>query len=148
MSYPIKDPSSIFESIFQTVSNGATLTESVRQTDVSLAWVKRKIQHDPDLQRAYQIAVVERAGALADEIVALSDSKPPPELQGAELSAWVGQLKLRLWARTWIASKLAPKQWGDRLDVSVKAERISITAALQAAEARVRDERLRISSTG
>jgi hypothetical protein len=39
----------------------------------------------------------------------------------------------------WRASKLAPKVYGDRLDVSVTDTRISITGALQAAQARLVD---------
>jgi len=39
----------------------------------------------------------------------------------------------------WRASKLAPKVYGDRLDVSVTDNRISITGALQAAQSRLVD---------
>jgi hypothetical protein len=39
----------------------------------------------------------------------------------------------------WRASKLAPKVYGDRLDVSVTDSRISITGALQAAQSRLVD---------
>ena len=151
------DPQTVWPQVLEAISNGASLTEAMRQPNMpSLAWAKRKLQHDPDLQRAYQAAIVERAQTLADQIVQLSDSQPPPNLEGAALSAWVQQLKLRLWARTWVAAKLAPRQWGERLDVSVTETRISITAALKAAETRLidlapepraRDERLPIFST-
>ena len=147
----------VWPQVLEAISNGASLTEAMRQPNMpSLAWAKRQLQHDPDLQRAYQAAIVERAQALADQIVQLSDSQPPPNLEGAALSAWVQQLKLRLWARTWVAAKLAPRQWGERLDVSVTETRISITAALKAAETRLidlppepraRDNRLTLSST-
>jgi hypothetical protein len=141
MSAPtIYNPAAVWPVIFEAISNGASLTEAMRQPNMpSLAWAKRQLQHDPDLQRAYQAAIVERAQALADQIVQLSDSQPPPGLEGAALSAWVQQLKLRLWARTWVAAKLAPRQWGERLDVSVTETRISITAALKAAESRLID---------
>jgi hypothetical protein len=39
----------------------------------------------------------------------------------------------------WRASKLAPKVYGDRLDVSVSDARISITGALAAAQSRLVD---------
>ena len=153
---PTYAPAAVWPVIFEAISNGASLTEAMRQSNMpSLAWAKRQLQHDPDLQRAYQAAIVERAQALADQIVALSDEKAPPNLEGASLSAWVQQLKLRLWARTWVAAKLAPRQWGERLDVSVTETRISITAALKAAESRLidlppepraRDDRLQLPS--
>ena len=130
----------VWPQVLEAISNGASLTEAMRQPNMpSLAWAKRQLQRDSDLQRAYQASIVERAQALADQIVQLSDSQPPPDLEGAALSAWVQQLKLRLWARTWVAAKLAPRQWGERLDVSVTETRISITAALKAAESRLID---------
>jgi hypothetical protein len=39
----------------------------------------------------------------------------------------------------WRASKLAPKVYGDRLDVQVSDTRISISGALQAAQSRLVD---------
>jgi len=48
-------------------------------------------------------------------------------------------LKLKLWARTWVMSKLKPRTFGDRLDVSVTHTQISITEALKQAEARLID---------
>jgi hypothetical protein len=51
----------------------------------------------------------------------------------------VQQLKLKLWARTWLMSKLKPRTFGDRLDVSVSHTQISITEALKQAEKRLID---------
>ena len=40
-------------------------------------------------------------------------------------------------ARQWIAARVAREQWGDRVDIAVD-QRVSITAALEAADARAR----------
>jgi hypothetical protein len=49
----------------------------------------------------------------------------------------VQQLKLRIYARECTASKLRPRVYGDRLDVSVQHTQISVLAALEMAEQRV-----------
>ena len=44
---------------------------------------------------------------------------------------------MRVDARKWIASKFKPRMYGDRLDVSVTDERISVLTALNQAKTRV-----------
>lgn len=52
-------------------------------------------------------------------------------------SAWVQQKRMQVDARKWIASKLKPRTYGDRIDMTVRDERISVIDALEAAKARV-----------
>jgi len=52
-------------------------------------------------------------------------------------SAWVQQKRVQVDARKWVASKLKPKVYGDRLDVSVTDTRISVLDALKEAKQRV-----------
>jgi PhoPQ-activated pathogenicity-related protein len=96
------------------------------------------VRSDPDLAERYRAAQELRADALADEIVALADEPMPAGLQGTEASAWVQQMRLRVDARKWTASRLFPRQWGDRVEVGVDVvAQISISSALEAANARV-----------
>ena len=46
-------------------------------------------------------------------------------------------MRVQVDVRKWVASKLAPRTYGDKLDVSVTNETISVRAALEAANARV-----------
>lgn len=55
-------------------------------------------------------------------------------------AAWVQQMRLRVDVRKWAASKLKPKTYGERLDLSVIQEPISIIGALEAAQQRVFDD--------
>jgi hypothetical protein len=55
----------------------------------------------------------------------------------------VAQLKLRVHARQWVASKLAHRRYGERLDLSVQQEPISITRALAMSEQRVIEDNLK-----
>jgi hypothetical protein len=64
---------------------------------------------------------------------------PPPDLDPQLINAWVNRQRLRIDARKWTAAKLRPKQWGDKIDVSVTHTQISITSALKEAEDRLKD---------
>jgi hypothetical protein len=52
-------------------------------------------------------------------------------------SAWVQQKRMQVDARKWVASKLKPKTYGDRIDVAVTDNRISVMDALKEAKQRV-----------
>jgi hypothetical protein len=100
--------------------------------------LRRALQTDPELEAQYREACEIRADHLADELVAVASEEIPPELRGADASAWVQRQRLRVDVLRWTASKLRPRAWGDAVAVAVEVtQQISITAALAAAEQRV-----------
>lgn len=134
------DYQKVWEYILDQIANGRTLTSIVAEPDMpSYAWCTLQLRNDPPLKERYEQAVDSRVEFMASEFVDLADSQMPEGLDGAAQSAWVQQLKLKLWARTWIISKLKPRKYGDRLDVSVTNTHISITDALKQAETRLID---------
>ena len=62
----------------------------------------------------YARARVERADLLAEEILEIADTPCTNQVE-------VAQQRNRLDTRKWLASKLAPKKYGDRLQVDSKA---------------------------
>jgi hypothetical protein len=100
-------------------------------------WAKDQLRRNPELRARYQEAVEDRADRLAEELLELADSPIPQGLDGPGKSAWVQKLRLQVDTRKWIACKLKPRQYGERLDLEVKHTSISITAALAEAERRV-----------
>lgn len=135
------DSAEVWSRLLPLIATGASLPAALRQLPEprpSLWWCKMAVRNDPDLAERYRAAQELRADALADEIVALADEPMPAGLQGTEASAWVQLMRLRVDARKWTASRLFPRQWGDRVEVGVDvAARISVTAALEAANRRV-----------
>ena len=64
-----------------------------------------------------------QAEFLADEIIEIADDTSKDTLisdEGNEYanSEWINRSRLRVDARKWKASKLAPKKYGDKLDIS------------------------------
>lgn len=103
----------------------------------SLASVRKRIANDLEFQARYEKALQDRADKLAEEILEISDSAPPEGLEPAAMSAWVADKRLRVDARKWVAAKLQPKRYGDRIDVAVTDTRISVMDALTQAKQRV-----------
>lgn len=114
----------------------------------SYTTAKRHLRQDADLRDQYRSACQDRADRLAEEILTLADQPMPDHLEGKERGAWVQQQRLRVDTRKWLAAKLYPKMYGERLDVNTTETRISITAALAEAEKRVMDGRLFDQSVG
>jgi hypothetical protein len=133
------DPAEVWPQVLAHIASGDALSTALQRMDPapSYSWAKTQLRNNPDLQAAYRAAIEDRADSLADDIIALADSEPPAHLEGPALSAWVQQLKLRVHAREWTASKLRPRVYGQQIDVSVQQTQISILAALELAEKRV-----------
>ena len=138
---PLIDPAEVWPQVLGYIASGDALSTALLRLDPSpsYTWAKVQLREDVKLQTAYRAAIEDRADTLADDIIALADSEPPAHLEGAALSAWVQQLKLRVHAREWTASKLRPRVYGQQIDVSVQHTQISILAALEMAEKRVID---------
>ena len=133
------DPAEVWPQVLSYIASGDALATALKRLDPapSYTWAKIHLRTNPDLQAAYRAAIEDRADALADDIITLADSEPPSHLEGAALSAWVQQLRLRVHAREWTAAKLRPRVYGEKIDVSVQHTQISVLAALERAEQRV-----------
>lgn len=138
----IYDPKIIWPTILEAIANGAALSTAIKRANPapSYAWAKLQLRNNHELKAAYQQAVEDRADRLAEELMELADSPMPEGLDGPSKSAWVQQMRLRVDVRKWAASKLKPKTYGERLDLSVAHQPISILAALEAAKRRVLDD--------
>jgi hypothetical protein len=141
MGRPVKWPPDhpVWYEIVHKVSAGKSLS-TLLSSDKSLPdWVTfyRMLDTSPELRKAYEKAVQDRADRMVDEILELADEEMPEGLEGSSASAWVQRKRMQVDARKWVASKFKPKMYGDRLDVSVTDERISVLGALNAAKTRV-----------
>jgi len=140
MSALIKfDPPKVWPQVLEAIASGDSLTTALTRVNPSpsYAWAKLQLRNNHELRAAYQIAVEDRADRLAEQLLELADTPIPEGLDGPSKSAWVQHLRVRLDARKWVTSKLKPKTYGERLDVSVSHDQISITKALYEANKRV-----------
>ena len=135
------DPQALWPVILGDIANGASLSAAIQRLNPSPSywWAKDWLRRDPELKARYIEAVEDRADRLAEELIELADQPIPTGLDGPGMSAWVQKLRVQVDVRKWAASKLKPKAYGERLDVTVAPTQISITAALEEANRRVLD---------
>lgn len=127
----------------EDISQGKSLSTALKGEGMpSYPLVMAMIKKDVTFRAMYEKAIEDRADRLAEEILELADEAIPAHLDGPSKSAWVNQKRIQVDARKWVAAKLKPKVYGDRIDVSVTDTRISVSDALKEAKLRVlTDER-------
>ena len=125
------------------ISEGRSLSTALKSDGMpSYYTAMMMLRNNLDFRAMYEKAIESRADRLAEEILELADESMPAHLEGAMASAWVQQKRLQVDTRKWVAAKLKPKVYGDRIDVSVTDTRISVSDALKDAKMRVlTDER-------
>jgi cyanate lyase len=121
------------------VSDGLSLRKCCLQVGLDPARFLRAVDADQSLSKQYARARQALLDKMADEILELADAPIPVLDNGGTDNGLVRHRQLQVDTRKWFLSKLAPKVYGDRLDVSVTDTRISITGALAAAQARLVD---------
>ena len=121
------------------VSDGLSLRKASARHQISAQTFLRAVAASPALAEQYDRARATMIERLADEVMELADAPVAKLDNGATDPGLVRHRQLQVDTRKWFLSKLAPKIYGDRLDVSVSDTRISISGALQAAQARLVD---------
>lgn len=121
------------------VEDGLSLRKASARHQISAQTFLRAVAASPALAEQYDRARATMIERLADEVMELADAPVAKLDNGATDPGMVRQRQLQVDTRKWFLSKLAPKIYGDRLDVSVSDTRISISGALAAAQARLID---------
>jgi hypothetical protein len=127
-----------WQTICEQMSLGKSLSTAIKAEGMpSYHAVMLMVKNNPEFRAMYEKAIENRADRLAEEILELADQEMPDGLEGPMASAWVQQKRMQVDARKWVASKLKPKVYGDRIDVAVTDNRISVMDALKEAKQRV-----------
>lgn len=108
----------VFDEICERISDGESLRKICSADDMpNKANVFRWLAKDETLRDQYARAREVQADALFDECLAIADTFDKAELENPQ---HIGRAKLRIDTRKWMAGKLRPKAYGDKLDVDAK----------------------------
>lgn len=128
MARPTDYNQEIADRICEAISEGQSLRAICAADDMPCkASVFRWLTLHPEFSDQYARAREEQAEAMADEIVAIADEEATTvknhdggltEVTFDNVA--VARNRLRIDARKWVASKLKPKKYGDKLDVDTK----------------------------
>jgi hypothetical protein len=127
MGRPTKYSDELAAIILTRIAEGESLNKITKEDGMpSHATVYLWLLQKPDFSESYVRAREDQAETLADEIVAIADA-PPAEItddKGVTRtdSGWVTWQRNRVDARKWVAAKLKPKKYGDRLTHAGDAE--------------------------
>jgi hypothetical protein len=96
----------------ELIANGMPWSKACAELNLvpSTAWRWRGSH--PEFRDAYNDATTRRAHLLADDLIDIADGATENDVQVA---------KLRVDTRKWLASKLLPKNYGDKVAVDVEA---------------------------
>lgn len=131
MAYSTEERETILNTIFETIENGKSLRYALMQIPLSSSTFFIWIDGDTEKSKQYARATELRAEALLDEMFDIVDETTHDtiitdkgEIPNGE---WMQRSRLRYDARKWLVSKLNPKKYGDKLDVTTDGEKINHT---------------------
>ena len=126
MARPTDYSQELADSICELIADGQSLRAICLSDDMpNKATVFRWLAKDVEFSDQYARAREEQAETFADELIAISDESQTTvkEHDGfTEVtydSVAVARNRLRVDTRKWVASKLKPKKYGDKLDLGV-----------------------------
>lgn len=95
------------ETVIAGIAAGASLRRMLDDNGIAYATWYRALEADSVIAERYARAKEAQADALADEIVDIAD--------GRDGDSDPASRRVRVDARKWVAAKLRPKVWGDRV---------------------------------
>lgn len=111
---PIEWADELTQRICDEIAGGSGIREIARQKwSPSEPSIYRRMAADDDFCRKINKARAAQQDREVEECVHMADEATPEDWQ---------VVKLRIWARQWRASKLAPKKYGDRLELTGDAD--------------------------
>lgn len=132
-NYSKDQKDAILHSIFVKISNGSSARQAILESEINNSTFFEWLQKDTSKQYAdsYARACEIRAEKLTDEILQIADEANADivgfdEKTGKPIinGEAINRSRLKVDTRKWLAGKLAPKKYGDKIDVTSKGESI------------------------
>ncbi len=98
------------------IAEGLSLRKACKSVQMSTVTVRNWLLQHPEFVKQYARAREEQADFYAEDIIEIADGEEMPD-----------QKRVRIDARKWVACKLHPRVYGDKLDVTTRDESPPIT---------------------
>lgn len=132
MAYDREQKENILTAIFNDIENGDSLRKSLINNKISSKTFYEWIDKDEEKVKQYARACEERAEALLDEMLDIVDDSSGDKVLSISTGESVvnGEViqrsRLRYDARKWLVSKLNPKKYGDKVDLTTNGKDLII----------------------
>lgn len=132
MAYSKESKEKIFITIFDEISKGRAVRNVLKDEGMpDVTTFYNWLELDSEKAKQYARACEVRADAIFDEIIDIADDSSQDvlhtEFGEKENKEFVSRSRLKIDARKWIASKLNPKKYGDKIDYTTNGENITQT---------------------
>ena len=133
MAYSEIEKTKITDDVCDKIANGKSMRDSLKEINISWTTFSRWIEEDEEKRLQYARAMSFRADYLFQEIIDISDT--PQEgvtikktLRGTETEYgdMINHRRLQIDTRKWALSKMNPKKYGDKLDVTTDGDKINV----------------------
>ena len=104
------------DEVLISMHEGSSLRESCKTLGVAPGTFLDWVVADKVLSERYRIAREALIAKMADEVISIADAPVGSLDNGATDSGAVAKQKLQVDARKWILSKIAHKQYGDKIE--------------------------------
>lgn len=123
------DKEKIFQLILSEIEEGASLRSICRREDMPSRTVFFEwLNNDESMADQYARACELRAESIFEEILDIADDTSNDtiitERGESPNNEWIARSRLRVDARKWALSKMQPKKYGDKLDVTTDGKAI------------------------
>lgn len=130
MAYSQEDIETIFKSIISQIENGASLRSCLRKDNMPDSTTFYKwIDEDDKKSVQYERSVELRSEFLFDEIIEIADKQGEDVTEDKDGNRVINhnivqRNRLQIDARKWALSKMIPKKYGDKLDMTSGGDKI------------------------
>jgi hypothetical protein len=144
MGRPSSFTQEIADRICERIAEGEGLRRIVLDEGMpSEKTVYRWLRENGDFRQQYACAREDQAEHFLDEIMDIADdaSRDTVATDSGEVAntEWIQRARLRVDARKWAMSKLAPKKYGDKIGIEHSGQ-IELASALEAARKRLKGD--------
>lgn len=140
----VYDPK-VGDEICERLTNGESLRRISADSHIPAAsTIFKWLIANEGFAEQYARAREAQADTLADEIIDIADDTTHDTRKGKDgeeipNNEWITRSRLRVDARRWVAAKLKPKKYGDKLDLTSGGEKLGLAVEIEAARKRAAD---------
>lgn len=117
------------KSVLESIATPMTLTKALQKHGVSPHGFYRVVQSSPEMVASFNRAREISVHQMAAQVIDIADDSDDPI-----------KARNRIDARKWLASKLRPQEYGDKIEINANINNRLDTAAILAAARKRRDE--------
>lgn len=129
MVYTESERKEIFDNICQEIAGGKSARSAIKESPIATDTFYDWLNNSEERAKRYARACEERADRIFDEMLEIADNTGKDMItlpSGKEVVNYevVARDKIRLDTRKWALSKLQPKKYGDKLDLTSDNEKL------------------------